>query len=365
MSILVTAPVLNRSGGVAAYYSILREHLQADTHFCPVGSRADGEPFLTSYARLWRDYRQFYRMARSSRCGLVHLNPSLEPKALLRDGLSLLIAKALGRKVLVFMHGWDDACELAIRRRFLFLFRRVYFQADAFVVLAARFQSMLRELGYDKPIYRETTVVPDAVLACTRVKLTHPKPDRSGLNILFLSRIEECKGIYEAIDTFRLVREKHPFVTLTVAGDGSELKKAKQYAQTRGIDTIRFLGWITGPQKHQVFSDADIYLFPTRQGEGMPVSVLEAMAYGLPVITRPVGGLADFFEQGKMGFITDSRDPQILASFLQRLASDSDRRREIASYNHAFAGQHFAASLVAGRLAEIYRKTMAESSSPV
>ncbi len=358
MSILVTAPILDRAGGVAAYYSILREHLPTDVHFCLTGSRADREASLTRCTRLLSDYRQFYRMARSSRCDLVHLNPSLGPKALLRDGLSLLIAKALGRKVLVFLHGWNRACELSIRRRFLFLFRRVYFKADAFVVLASQFQSVLREFGYDRPIYVETTVVPEDVLSRTQAKLARLKADRTGLNILFLSRIEEGKGIYQALDAFRLLREKYPSATLTVAGDGSELENARQYVRTEGIDGVRFLGWIVGEQKHRAFSDADIYLFPTRWGEGMPVAVLEAMAYGLPVITRPVGGLADFFEQGQMGFVTDSSDPQVLASLLERLARDPDLRREIARYNHSFASKHFAASVVAGRLAEIYRKTI-------
>ena len=358
MSIVVTAPVLDRSGGVAAYYATLKEHLQTHVHFCPTGSRADREPLIVAGARLLSDYGRFCRMAGASRCDLVHLNPSLGPKALLRDGLSLLIAKALGKKVLVFLRGWDCACESSIRNRHLSLFRRVYFKADAFIVLASQFQSVLREFGYDKPIYVETTVVPDEVFSRARIKLAHPKLDRTGTNILFLSRIEEGKGIYEAIDAFRLLREKCPCATLTVAGDGAELENARKYVRTAALDGVRFLGWITGEQKHQAFSDADVYLFPTRWGEGMPHSVLEAMAYGLPVITRPVGGLVDFFEPGRMGYLTDSSDPRVLASLLERLARDLNLRQEIARYNHAFAGSNFAASVVARRLAEIYRRTI-------
>jgi glycosyltransferase involved in cell wall biosynthesis len=358
MSIVVTAPVLDRSGGVAAYYATLREHLQTQVRFCSTGSRADHESFLVRSARLLGDYGRFCRMVGARRCALVHLNPSLGPKALLRDGLSLLIAKALGKKVLVFLRGWNCACESSIRHRYLSLFRRVYFQADAFIVLASQFQSVLRELGYDKPIYVETTVVPDEVFARARIKLARPQLHDTGANILFLSRIEEGKGIYEALNAFRLLREKRPSATLTVAGDGAELENARKYVRTEALDGVRFLGWITGEQKHQAYSDADVYLFPTRWGEGMPQSVLEAMAYGLPVITRPVGGLVDFFEPGRMGYLTDSSDPQVLASFLERLMRDHNLRREIAQYNHAFAGRHFAASVVARRLAEIYQGTI-------
>ena len=357
MSIVVTVPAFDKPGGVAAYYAILREYLQADVHFCLIGSRTDREARGAKCVRLLGDFGRFCRLTGSRRCDLVHLNPSLRPKALLRDGLSLLIARALGRKVLVFLHGWDPACEASIRRRYLFLFRHVYFKADAFVVLASQFQSALREFGYDKPIYVETTIVPDELFARTQIRPGSTKRDRTGVNILFLSRVEKSKGIYEALEAFHLLRKKVPSVTLTVAGDGAELKNAQTHVQTEGIDGVRFLGWVAGVQKHQAFSEADIYVFPT-WGEGMPLSVLEAMAYGLPVVTRPVGGLADFFEQGKMGFVTDSRDPQILASFLERLARDPDLRREMARYNYSFANQNFAASVVARRLAEIYQRTI-------
>ena len=297
-------------------------------------------------------------MARSRHCDLVHLNPSLGPKALLRDGLSLLLAKALGRRVLVFLHGWNRGCELSIRHRFLFLFRWVYFRADAFVVLAGQFQSALREFGYRKPIYLETTAVPNEVFARARLRPAGPQGDGAGVNILFLSRLEKLKGIYEAIEAFRLVRARYPSATLTVAGDGPELKRAREYVRADGLGGVRFLGWIAGEQKHRAFSDADIYLFPTRWGEGMPLSVLEAMAYGLPVVTRPLGGLADFFENGRMGYTTDSNDPRVFASLLERLIGDPGLRQEMARYNHSFAGQHFAASVVAERLGGIYRRTI-------
>ncbi len=67
-----------------------------------------------------------------------------------------------------------------------------------------------------------------------------------------------------------------------------------------------------------------MYLFPTYH-EGMPGSVLEAMGYGLPVITRTVGGLPDFFEHEKMGFITESLDASVFADFLEQLVKDPER----------------------------------------
>jgi glycosyltransferase involved in cell wall biosynthesis len=88
----------------------------------------------------------------------------------------------------------------------------------------------------------------------------------------------------------------------------------------------------------------------------MPNAVLEAMAFGLPVVTRSVGGMKDFFEDGKMGFITESRDPAVFAEFLARLGADSVLRTSMGRYNRAYARGRFAASVVAARLLEIYAR---------
>jgi len=357
MSVLVTTPDPEETGGVAAYYAVLREHLGADVDFCVVGTRAGRETALRKGIRLLRDYGRFYRAARSKRYDLIHLNPSLGPKALLRDGLSLLLAKSLGRRVLVFLRGWDPACEAALRRRFLPLFRWVYFRADAFVVLASQFRSTLQEFGCRKPIYLETTVVPDEVFSSPAGRPA-PSMPRDRLNLLFLSRVEKAKGIYEAVEAWRILKKKYPALAMTVAGDGSEREAVQQYVRSQNLKGIVFPGWVRAQAKRETFAGADFYLFPSYH-EGMPNSVLEAMACGLPVVTRAVGGLRDFFEDGKMGFLTESRDPEVLASLVERLILDPGLRRAMAEYNRAFAQQNFTASAVARRLMEMHRRTIA------
>jgi len=178
-------------------------------------------------------------------------------------------------------------------------------------------------------------------------------PQNGGFNILFLSRVEREKGVYEAIDAFVTINSRHHSVTMTIAGDGGELSNARAYVLSRGIEGVEFSGYIRGEAKNSVFSRADVYLFPT-YGEGMPISVLEAMAYGLPVITRPVGGIKDFFADGEMGYITESLDPGVFAALLERLIIDPEICRRMSEFNRQYAYDHFRASQVAGRLLKIY-----------
>ena len=88
----------------------------------------------------------------------------------------------------------------------------------------------------------------------------------------------------------------------------------------------------------------------------MPNSVLEAMAFGLPIITRPVGGIADFFENSHHGFITKSRDPSVFANYIEKLISNKVLYKKSSLYNYKYAQENFLASKVAKVLEKIYRE---------
>ena len=135
-----------------------------------------------------------------------------------------------------------------------------------------------------------------------------------------------------------------------------DLEDAKQLVKEYHIDHIvDFKGYVYAEKKRDNLINNDIYLFPTKHGEGMPASVLEAMALGLAVVTRPVGGIKDFFEHGKMGFLTESVDPSVFADLIENLCSDYELVKTMSQYNHEFASQHFLASIVVDKMENDFR----------
>jgi glycosyltransferase involved in cell wall biosynthesis len=363
MRTLVTIPSLVKPGGVANYYQVLRSYLPDSIEYFTVGAQEDREGLYKLLLRFLRDYRSYYHTLKHGNYDLVHLNPSLGPKALIRDGIFLIIAKSLHIKTVVFIRGWDAQFERTIRRFYLSVFRFVYWKADAFIVLGTVFRDKLIDMKCTKPIYIESTVVDDTIFSRPSCNdITNPAScGNPGKNILILTRIEKSKGVNEAIDSFRILKERIPDATLTVAGDGPELQALKHYVHDMKIADIHFPGFVSGSQKQALFENADLFLFPTSYGEGMPNAVLEAMAYGLPVVTRPVGGMRDFFENGHMGFITDSLDPAILAGLIEKLIQDNDKRMQIGTYNRQYARENFRASAVSGRLQKLYKMVLADT----
>ncbi|MFO8067857.1 MAG: glycosyltransferase, partial [Bacteroidales bacterium] len=263
MKILITIPQIEMMGGVANYYKVLQSYLPSGVDYF-TACRREGENVIQLPLRMRADYKKFKKLV--AEYDIVHLNPSLAFNAIIRDGLFLRAAKKQGKKVVVFIHGWDLNFEKKLRARGLWLFRKYYFQADAFIVLADQFKVSLREMGYAGPVYLETTTVDDRVLDYYHVQ---DEVDEKKFKVLFLSRVEKNKGIYEAINACKLINEKHEVVSLMIAGDGAELADAKEYVSTEKIRCVNFAGYVRGDAKYQLLNWADCFLFPSHHGEGM------------------------------------------------------------------------------------------------
>ena len=343
-------------GGVSGFYSAVRSKLSQDVTFFPIGSRGNDTGIVRTVSRVFRDSFLFYRLLACDSYDIVHLNPSLDPKALVRDGLLLLIASLVGVKSVVFFHGWSKPWDKYLERYFLLPFRWVYSKATVILVLALEFKNDFERMGFSQSIHVVTTAVDDELFspALERAIFSRRTTVNGGFNILFLSRIEKAKGIYESLEALQILGKNVPFARLIVAGEGKELQTVKQYVHSKQICDVEFVGHVVGSIKTKTFLRADAFLFPTSYGEGMPVSVLEAMAFGLPVITRPVGGINDFFLQGKMGFLTDSLEQQEFDDLLTKLIWNPDLRREISLFNRQYAKKHFADSEVANHIDRIY-----------
>jgi glycosyltransferase involved in cell wall biosynthesis len=286
---------------------------------------------------------------------LIHLNPTLDFKALIRDGVYHFIAKKIFRKkTIVFFRGWEASTEKNIEKNFIKIFR-VFFNFDYALVLASSFRDKLISWGFKSDIISlETTVFDDAFLEqfaiMRRVKGIGL---RERIRLLFLARIEKGKGICETINAVKMLSTVHPEVHLVVAGDGSFIDEAQRLAYEVLGNRVTFLGHVSGEKKKDVLLSSDIYIFPS-YSEGMPTSVLEAMAFGLPVVTRPVGGLKDFFINGEHGFISESKEPEVIASLIEKIILDKDLWKRMSINAHEYAKEKFIASKVTQRIEKIY-----------
>lgn len=342
MKVLIISPKnkVGTGGGVQNYFNSLKNKFTIDTHFFYINTNT---PILITPLKLFIQYITFSYTLISLKPELIHLNPSLKKNAIIRDGIFILLSKLFRKKILVFFHGWDEQFAHKISHRYLIFFKAIYGKSDAFCVLANKFKTQLIQWGFKNPIFQETTMIDDLLLE--NFDISAKKYNNS---ILFLARIEKDKGIFTAIDSMKNLNAK-----LIIAGAGNELESAKKYVLDNKLTNIDFVGWVTGEKKKEILNTCSILILPSLS-EGMPLSIIEGMAFGMSIITRPVGGIKDFFQNKQMGYLTESNNPNDFAFLLTELLNNKENLKTIGIFNHKYAKTNFLASTVIKRLETIY-----------
>ena len=305
---------------------------------------------LTDQIRLWRAISKFGP-------DIVHLNPSLDFKSFLRDALFLILAHLRKRKTVVFFRGWEIPFEASVSGYLRPLFNLTYRRSDAFIVLGNYFGDRLREWDIRAPIFVGTTAVPDTLLENFSIETKMGEvAANQRIKVLYLARLERDKGVVELAQAAGELIQSGAPLTLTIAGVGSAEDELRTMVNkfTDVGEQINLIGYVRGDEKSAVFREHQIFCFPTQYGEGMPNALLEAMAFGLSVVTCPVGGVADFFEDGKMGVLIDKPDVVVIKDALQKLINNNQEIEQNGRYNHHYATQHFLASKAAIFLGETY-----------
>lgn len=326
-----------------------------------IGKRPGGKAHIYYLLTLFYDsLRLFFKLFKDD-YKVMHLNPSLGAAAMIRDGIFLVIAKLHCRKVLVFWHGWDQDTQSRIERnRFArHIFRQIFDMADASVVLASPFKKKLRQWGFRQKIFLDTTAVDEGLLNNFSPEQKIQEIKGTGkLTLLFLARLEKTKGIVETIEAFLAIKGVERELELIIAGDGPDAELVQKRVQEANDERITVTGYVRGDQKKAILKKSHLLIFPSYYGEGLPVCILEAMAFGMPIVTTPVGGIPDNFTEGKNGYYVRPVTATALACLLGKMITDKEKLAAMAATNYAHARHTFPASIVAGRLDGIYRQLL-------
>ncbi|MCC5958848.1 MAG: glycosyltransferase family 4 protein [Rhodobacteraceae bacterium] len=360
LKVMIIGPNLSLSGGVANYYTLFLPMLQqadgVEAAYVTVG-RGEKSSFLSPL----RDQCAVRRAIETGRPMIVHLNPSLSYKSFFRDAFIVMSAKRKNIPVIVFFRGWSRSFERLIDLCLRPFFLRTYGRADAFIVLASEFERKLTSWGVRCAIHRTSTMVDsrgidqEVIRERLSSNLKSPSPP---LKLLFMSRVEISKGVLETVEAVSRLVAKGVDVRLTIAGNGNGMARLQELVSARPHlkSRITITGYVRGDERRHLLETHDVFCLPTSHGEGMPTAVLEAMAFGLVVVTRPVGGLVDFFLPSRMGCYAEDVSPAAIEEVLLPLFENRQKLVEIGLFNMGYAKEHFYAERVSNEIIKIYKE---------
>lgn len=176
--------------------------------------------------------------------------------------------------------------------------------------------------------------------------------------LLFLARVHPKKGLDVLIPAVAQMRTKSAVLLIVGPKEPSYHVELIRELRQRGIeDRVHIVDPVYGEARFATYSAADLYLLPSKQ-ENFGISVAEAMARGVPVIISPEVALSDLVARSRAGLVVP-RDPDLLANAIDDLLNDDERRIDMGNNGRQVALQQFQWSMIAARLREVYRSTLA------
>ena len=171
--------------------------------------------------------------------------------------------------------------------------------------------------------------------------------DRAGISpsemiVMSVGRLHPMKGYEYVIEAVKILGDSLAG-RLVIVGEGPERDQLKEQAAPLG-QKVMFMGRREHAEIPSLLTMADIYvLAPVRLGQqrdSTPTALLEAMAYGLPIVTTACGGIKDVVADGVNGFVVPERDAEALAEAIKRLSADPTRRAEMGAHNRKQAAEY-------------------------
>lgn len=164
-------------------------------------------------------------------------------------------------------------------------------------------------------------IIPN-IIDLSRFKVRPTRAQPSSLHLIVTRNLEAIYDIPTAMNAFALVRAQHPTAKLTVAGSGPELAALRELAARLGLgQAVHFAGRIENADIGRLYASADLMLNPST-ADNMPISILEALASGVPVVSTDAGGIPDLVEHGRTALLVPVGDAQAMAQAALRLVAE-------------------------------------------
>ena len=264
-----------------------------------------------------------------------------------RKSIFINISKFFGKNVIIHMHGsefkefYDNECNES-KQKYI---RHIFSKVDKVIALSEEWADYLKKICDEEKIqviYNSVTVPPKELSKNYQKNI-----------ILFLGRLGKRKGIYDLIDIIPDLIKEDKKIIFNILGDG-EIDDVRNLCIKRGLsNNVKVFGWLIGEEKEKLMRESTIFTLPS-YNEGMPMSILEGMSYGLPIVSTNVGGISKQVINYENGFLISAGDKQMLKDSLIKLIKSESLKKRMGDKSFEIVNQKFNINNVMTELLELY-----------
>lgn len=358
MNVLITAPSLDvrkNVSGISAVVNTIINNNKANnyTHF--LEGRQDGPTGMISrMLALSKSYWSLARILHKEKIHLVHLNLPLNTPSIIREYMAFSIARLCGKKVLLHLHGGRFLLRKPFNPMLRVMIRDMYKRSESIVCLS----DIEKDVITKAYALKEVTVLENTVDALYG-KLDRQHTGSPHLTVLFLGRLHESKGVHIILEAIRiLVIKGHENIQFIFCGMGPLLPEVLQMKQSYP-GQVQYRGVVSGEEKCAMLMNAQVFVLPSLYGEGLPVSLLEAMAAGLVPVVTSDGSMGSVVTCHETGIVIEKNNAAALVEAMEQLIHQPEQVKRLAANARSAAFSRFSVQKYVHNLNLLYSRSVA------
>lgn len=290
-------------------------------------------------------YIHIITMAILGKIDIAHLHVA-ERGSFYRKAFLLQTLKKFGIKVILHHHGAEfELFYSSLPEKRKAYVRKILGMADLNIVLSQRLVSMITNKAFNAKV--------EVLYNAVNVPQKNPYQLEAN-NVLFLGRLGQRKGSYDLLEAIRRLDSDLPQdVKFYLCGDG-DVNGVKERVKSMGIShRIAHIGWTDGKQKDSFMTQSMVNVLPS-YNEGLPMTILETMAHGIPNISTSIASIPEVLHDGENGFLIVPGDIESLCARLLQLATDADLRKKFSQESYSLIKNSFSLDSNIRKLQRIY-----------
>ncbi len=327
MNVLIIGPSITRTkGGMATVINDMLRSSNSEVRFTHLVSHVEG----SASEKIGRNLKAIASFLKEKNANVVHIHVA-SGASFYRKSIFVQMSRWRGLPVILHVHGADfDSFYTNSSPTAKKYIRKVFSSCSMVLVLSNFWKEFFVKNITDKNVaVLHNGVYTQVFAACETIpnNLNH---------FLFLGRLGQRKGVYDllqAIDDLIKIDGLNDLLFL-LAGDG-EIEEVKTIVADKGLqNNVQLLGWVGEKEKLRYLKLADTMILPS-YNEGLPMSILEAMAAGKIIISGRVGGIPDLVTEGVNGFLITPGDVESLKQHIRYVIAHPDEMVQMAQKNKA------------------------------
>jgi glycosyltransferase involved in cell wall biosynthesis len=344
-NILYVCPSPHAKGGISSVVkTYLSSNLPTNYNIYLAASNVDGSRWVKLSKAIVGFVKTFYYFVYKD-IHIVHVHGG-NIVSFKRKFYYVKMAQLFRRKVIYHHHGSSFMSQYkTLSKKWKDRVKRTFEEVDLLICLSNSWRYNIQQIAPSANI----TVVPNSV----ELPKPYTKQIKSRVTLTFLGLIGNRKGVFDLLKVFQSLINKGYHVKLIIGGNGEIARLIEEIKELGLADNVQYRGWISDKEKDLLLDETDIFVLPS-YAEGMPMSILEAMAHGVPVVSTLIGGIPELVLDGETGFLIRPGDLDALYQKIVLLIENENLRKKFGDKGRLLVRAKHRVDVISQTISNIY-----------